>query len=111
MWESHDTDCDFGTGAGNKQAGTVCRSNFRYMYWTMKQQLAHHTVTGCNMRPGDLLASGTISGPVSETFSICALLSRLVVLSCVAGLTKYNYSMLSCSFLKLENEVYVFPVH
>ena len=33
-------------------------------YWTMKQQLAHHTVTGCNMRPGDLLASGTISGPV-----------------------------------------------
>lgn len=34
------------------------------MYWTMKQQLAHHTVSGCNMRPGDLLASGTISGPV-----------------------------------------------
>ena len=35
------------------------------MYWTMKQQLAHHAVSGCNMRPGDLLASGTISGPVS----------------------------------------------
>lgn len=34
------------------------------MYWTMKQQLAHHTVNGCNVRPGDLLASGTISGPV-----------------------------------------------
>ena len=42
------------------------RSNFRYMYWTMKQQLAHHAVSGCNMRPGDLLASGTISGPVSS---------------------------------------------
>ncbi|KAG0723325.1 Fumarylacetoacetase [Chionoecetes opilio] len=49
---------------GSKEAVTVCRSNFRHMYWTMKQQLAHHTVTGCNMRPGDLLASGTISGPV-----------------------------------------------
>jgi hypothetical protein len=40
------------------------------MYWTMKQQLAHHTVTGCNMRPGDLLASGTISGPVSLILTI-----------------------------------------
>uniref|UniRef100_A0AAQ4QU76 Fumarylacetoacetase n=1 Tax=Gasterosteus aculeatus aculeatus TaxID=481459 RepID=A0AAQ4QU76_GASAC len=39
-----------------------------YMYWTMKQQLTHHTVNGCNMRPGDLLASGTISGPDSESF-------------------------------------------
>ena len=38
------------------------------MYWTMKQQLVHHTVTGCNMRPGDLLASGTISGPEPESF-------------------------------------------
>ena len=41
----------------------VCRSNFRYMYWNVCQQLAHHTVTGCNVRPGDLMASGTISGP------------------------------------------------
>uniref|UniRef100_A0AAR2M362 Fumarylacetoacetase n=1 Tax=Pygocentrus nattereri TaxID=42514 RepID=A0AAR2M362_PYGNA len=40
----------------------------RYMYWTMKQQLAHHTVNGCNVRPGDLLASGTISGPDPESF-------------------------------------------
>jgi fumarylacetoacetase len=42
---------------------TICRSNFKHLYWTMHQQLAHHTVTGCNLRPGDLLASGTISGP------------------------------------------------
>ncbi|KAL6048052.1 Fumarylacetoacetase [Balamuthia mandrillaris] len=42
----------------------VCRSNFKYLYWSMKQQLTHHAVTGCNMRPGDLLGSGTISGPV-----------------------------------------------
>uniref|UniRef100_A0A7N6AVN5 Fumarylacetoacetase n=1 Tax=Anabas testudineus TaxID=64144 RepID=A0A7N6AVN5_ANATE len=42
--------------------------NLFYMYWTMKQQLAHHTVNGCNVRPGDLLASGTISGPDPESF-------------------------------------------
>ncbi len=42
---------------------TICRSNFKHLYWTMHQQLAHHTVTGCNIQPGDLLASGTISGP------------------------------------------------
>jgi fumarylacetoacetase len=39
------------------------RSNFRDMYWTMAQMLAHHAGNGCNLRPGDLLASGTVSGP------------------------------------------------
>lgn len=39
----------------------------QYMYWTMKQQLAHHTSNGCNVRAGDLMGSGTISGPVSTT--------------------------------------------
>lgn len=48
---------------GEAESSVVSRSNFRHMYWTMKQQLAHHTVTGCIMKPGDLLASGTISGP------------------------------------------------
>lgn len=47
---------------------TVSRSNFRHMYWTMKQQLAHHTANGCNLRPGDLLASGTISGPDEASY-------------------------------------------
>jgi fumarylacetoacetase len=42
---------------------TITRSNFRNLYWSMAQQLAHHTVGGCNLQPGDLLASGTISGP------------------------------------------------
>ncbi|MBI5865517.1 MAG: fumarylacetoacetase [Planctomycetes bacterium] len=46
----------------------ICRSNFRYLYWTMAQQLAHHTSGGCNMRPGDLLASGTISGPTPDSY-------------------------------------------
>lgn len=50
------------------EAHRVCRSNFRYLYWTMAQQLAHHTVTGCNLRPGDMMASGTISGPDPESF-------------------------------------------
>ena len=44
-------------------AERIATSNFKYMYWSVFQQLAHHTVNGCNVRPGDLLASGTISGP------------------------------------------------
>ncbi len=41
----------------------ICRSNFKHMYWNINQQLAHHTVNGCNIQVGDLYASGTISGP------------------------------------------------
>ncbi|EMP29179.1 Fumarylacetoacetase [Chelonia mydas] len=52
-------------GEGMSNPATICKSNFKYMYWTMKQQLAHHSINGCNLRPGDLLASGTISGPVT----------------------------------------------
>jgi len=46
----------------------IARSNARFLYWNMLQQLAHHTITGCDMRQGDLLASGTISGPTSESY-------------------------------------------
>ena len=46
----------------------VCRSNFKHMYWNMRQQLAHHTVNGCNIRGGDMIASGTISGPEEGSF-------------------------------------------
>lgn len=46
----------------------VSRSNFRYMYWNMAQQLAHHTVNGCNIRGGDMMASGTISGPTADAY-------------------------------------------
>ncbi len=45
----------------------LARSNFKYLYWSMAQQLAHHTSNGCNLRPGDLLASGTISGPSPDS--------------------------------------------
>jgi fumarylacetoacetase len=46
----------------------VCHSNFKYMYWNMAQQLAHHTVNGCNINVGDMYASGTISGPEKGSF-------------------------------------------
>lgn len=46
----------------------VCRSNFKYMYWNIAQQLAHHTVNGCNISTGDLYASGTISGSDPGSF-------------------------------------------
>lgn len=42
---------------------TISRSNFKYMYWNVNQQLAHHTINGCNIQVGDMYASGTISGP------------------------------------------------
>ena len=45
----------------------ISRTNFKDMYWTLPQMLAHHTVGGCNLRPGDLLASGTVSGPTPES--------------------------------------------
>lgn len=46
----------------------ISRSNFKYMYWNMAQQLAHHTVNGCNVRAGDLMGSGTISGPTEDSY-------------------------------------------
>ncbi|MCO6487517.1 MAG: fumarylacetoacetase [Phaeodactylibacter sp.] len=46
----------------------VCQSNFKYLYWSMAQQLAHHTVNGCNIRVGDMMASGTISGPTPDSY-------------------------------------------
>jgi fumarylacetoacetase len=49
--------------AGLSVPTTVSRTNFKYMYWNINQQLAHHTVNGCNIQVGDLYASGTISGP------------------------------------------------
>lgn len=55
-------------GPKMKAPHVVCRSNMRHLYWTMAQQLTHHTVSGCNLRPGDLLASGTISGPEPESY-------------------------------------------
>lgn len=52
----------------NSEENSVCKSNFKFMYWTMEQQLAHHTSNGCNINIGDLMASGTISGPTPDSF-------------------------------------------
>ena len=46
---------------------TITRTNFQNLYWSIAQQLAHQTVNGCNLQPGDLLASGTISGPTEDS--------------------------------------------
>lgn len=46
----------------------ISRSNTKYLYWSMAQQLAHHTVNGCNVQVGDLMASGTISGPTPDSY-------------------------------------------
>lgn len=52
----------------NGKGKTVSHSNFKYMYWNMAQQLAHHTVNGCNIKVGDMYASGTISGPTPDSY-------------------------------------------
>ena len=52
----------------NGTENLICESNFKYMYWNMAQQLAHHTVNGCNVRCGDLMGSGTISGPTPNSY-------------------------------------------
>jgi fumarylacetoacetase len=50
------------------EENTVCRSNFKFMYWNMSQQLAHQTVNGCNINVGDMYASGTISGATPDSY-------------------------------------------
>lgn len=46
----------------------ICKSNYKHMYWNMTQQLAHHTVNGCDINVGDMMASGTISGPTEDSY-------------------------------------------
>jgi fumarylacetoacetase len=50
------------------EENVVTRTNFKYMYWNICQQLAHHTVNGCNVKVGDMCASGTISGPTRDSY-------------------------------------------
>ncbi len=50
------------------QETVISQTNFKYMYWNICQQLAHHTVNGCNVNVGDMCASGTISGPTPESY-------------------------------------------
>jgi fumarylacetoacetase len=52
----------------NAEETVVSKSNFKYMYWNMSQQLAHHTSNGCNINVGDIMASGTISGKNPDSY-------------------------------------------
>ena len=52
----------------NDQSNVICKTNFKYMYWSMAQQLTHHTIAGCNLQVGDLMGSGTISGPTPDSY-------------------------------------------
>ncbi|HRQ31362.1 MAG TPA: fumarylacetoacetate hydrolase family protein, partial [Saprospiraceae bacterium] len=65
---SYDIELQVSIQAENEEESLVCRSNFKYMYWNMCQQLAHHTVNGCNVRIGDMMGSGTLSGPDESAF-------------------------------------------
>jgi fumarylacetoacetase len=52
----------------NTDEMVITKSNFKYMYWSMSQQLAHHTVNGCPVNSGDMMASGTISGSTPDSY-------------------------------------------
>ncbi len=56
------------TANENCECKKISHSNFKYMYWNIVQQLAHHTVNGCNVNVGDMYGSGTISGPTPDSY-------------------------------------------
>jgi fumarylacetoacetase len=60
--KNYDINLEVAIHPANSKESIVSYSNFKYMYWNMSQQLAHHTINGCNLNIGDLMASGTISG-------------------------------------------------
>lgn len=66
--KSYDIHLEVAIKPENSPETVVSKSNFKYMYWNMVQQLAHHTVNGCNIRCGDLMGSGTISGPTPDSY-------------------------------------------
>ncbi len=63
-----DIDLEVALQPEGSEEKAVCHSNHKYLYWNMEQQLAHHTVNGCNIQIGDMMASGTISGPEPSSF-------------------------------------------
>ena len=66
--KNYDINLEVGIQPQEGEETTVCFSNFKHMYWNMAQQLAHHTVNGCNINIGDMMASGTISGTKENSF-------------------------------------------
>ena len=51
--------------AAGQDAAQITQTSYRHAYWTMAQLLAHHTVNGCDLQPGDLMGTGTLSGPTA----------------------------------------------
>lgn len=66
--KSFDIDLEVFIKPESGEENLVCKSNFKYLYWNMSQQLAHQTVNGCNINVGDMYASGTISGPSPDSY-------------------------------------------
>jgi len=66
--KSYDINLEVSLQPENSIETLICQSNHKYMYWNLTQQLAHHTVNGCNVRAGDLMGSGTISGPTPDSY-------------------------------------------
>jgi fumarylacetoacetase len=66
--KSYDINLEVAIMPENSSETVISHSNFKHMYWNMAQQLAHHTVNGCNIRCGDLMGSGTISGPTEDSY-------------------------------------------
>ena len=65
---SYDINLEVSIIPENNIETVVSKSNFKYMYWTMAQQLAHHTSNGCKVNSGDMMGSGTISGPTLDSY-------------------------------------------
>ncbi|SEB49439.1 fumarylacetoacetate hydrolase [Maribacter dokdonensis] len=66
--KNYDIRLEVGMSSKSSEETIISRSNFKYMYWNMMQQLAHHTVNGCNVNVGDVMASGTISGKDESSY-------------------------------------------
>lgn len=66
--DAYDIHLNVAISTDANQETIVSQSNFKYMYWSMSQQLVHHTINGCNIRSGDLMGSGTISGPSEGSY-------------------------------------------
>ncbi|GHA37306.1 fumarylacetoacetase [Salinimicrobium marinum] len=66
--KSFDINLEVAIQPENSEETVISKSNFKHMYWNMSQQLAHHTVNGCPVLSGDMMGSGTISGPTPDSY-------------------------------------------
>lgn len=73
---NYDIDLSVSLTAEDGEESSIVQSNSKYLYWNIKQQLAHHTINGCNLRTGDMMATGTISGPDPKSYGSMLELSQ-----------------------------------